>query len=63
MTPGQEGVAFRDPGDLANLLIGVANRTSLPDAPLEKSRAWLAAHAPERWDTQWESAARPVLLA
>ena len=63
MTPGQEGVAFRDPGDLAAVLIGVANRTSLPDSPLWQSRAWLAANAPERWDAQWESAARPVLLA
>ena len=63
MTPGQHGVAFRDPGDLANVLVGVANRTALPDSPLEKSRGWLAAHPPERWQAQWESAARPVLLA
>ena len=62
MTVGQEGVAFRDPGDLANVLVGVANRTLLPDSPLGKSRAWLGANAPERWHAQWESAARPVLF-
>ena len=62
MTPGQEGVTFRDPGDLANLLIDVANRTAVPESPLAKSRAWIAAHAPERWQAQWDASARPVLL-
>lgn len=62
MTAGQEGVTFRDPGELANVLIGVANRASVPDSPLSKSREWLAANAPERWDAQWQSAARPVLF-
>jgi beta-1,4-mannosyltransferase len=62
MTNGQEGVLFRDPGDLANLLVAVATRSLAPDAPLAKSRAWLAQHPVERWTAQWESAARPVLL-
>ena len=62
MTVGQEGVTFRDPGDLANVLVGVANRTSPPDSPLGRSRAWINANAPERWDAQWNAAARPVLL-
>ena len=62
MTAGQEGMTFRDPGDLANVLIGVANRTSLPDSPLGRSRAWLAANPPERWRAQWDATARPVLL-
>ena len=62
MTTGCEGVTFRDPGDLANLLINVANRSALPDSPIEKSRAWIAAHAPERWQAQWDASARAVLL-
>ena len=62
MTTGQHGVSFRDPGDLANVLIAVATRSVTPDSPLGRSRAWLAAHSPERWDAQWETAARPVLL-
>jgi beta-1,4-mannosyltransferase len=63
MTPGQEGVTFRDPGDLANLFVTVANRSIAPDSALAKSRAWLALHPPERWDAQWDAAARPVLMA
>jgi beta-1,4-mannosyltransferase len=63
MTPGQEGVTFRDPGDLATLLVAVANRSIAADSTLAKSRAWLALHPPERWDEQWELAARPVLMA
>jgi beta-1,4-mannosyltransferase len=62
MTPGQEGVTFRDPGDLATLLVGVANGAPLPDSPLGKSRTWLASHPPERWSVQWDAAARPALL-
>jgi beta-1,4-mannosyltransferase len=62
MTTGHEGLTFRDPGDLATLLIDVANRTALPDSPLERSRAWIGGHAPERWQAQWDASARPVLL-
>jgi beta-1,4-mannosyltransferase len=63
MTAGQDGVTFRDPGDLAAVLVSVANGSSAsPDSPLGRSRAWLSQHQPARWSTQWESAARPVLL-
>ncbi len=62
MTNGQEGVTFRDPGDLAHLLVDVARQTVAPSSALAKSRAWLAQHPPERWDTQWEANARSVLL-
>ncbi|MBM3806877.1 MAG: glycosyltransferase [Acidimicrobiia bacterium] len=62
MTPGQEGVLFRDPGDLAHLFVALATRTLPPDSPLAKSRGWLAQHPAERWDAQWNAAARPVLL-
>lgn len=62
MTTGQEGVTFRDPGDLARLLCDVARQSVAPESALAKSRAWLAHHPAERWDTQWDSAARPVLI-
>lgn len=62
MTNGHEGVTFRDPGDLAHLLVDVARQSVAPDSALAKSRAWLIQHPPERWDTQWNAAARPVLI-
>ena len=61
MTSGQEGVLFRDPGELANLLVSVATAAT-PGSPLAPSRAWLQQHPPERWDDQWSAAARPVLF-
>jgi beta-1,4-mannosyltransferase len=61
MTTGREGVIFRDPGELANLFIAVATRSSA-DSALSKSREWLAHHPPERWDKQWEEAAKPHLV-
>jgi beta-1,4-mannosyltransferase len=63
MENGREGVTFRDPGDLANILLAVATRAIPTDSPLARSRAWLNQNPPERWDAQWESAARPVLVA
>jgi beta-1,4-mannosyltransferase len=62
METGHEGVTFRDPGDLAHLLVSVATRSIAPDGPLAKSRAWLQQHPPQRWDAQWDAAARPVLI-
>jgi beta-1,4-mannosyltransferase len=61
ITTGREGVTFRDPGELANLLVGVATQSTAESA-LSKSRAWLAEHPPERWDTQWERTAKPHLM-
>jgi len=63
MTTGQQGVLFRDPGDLANVLVSVARGSTPADASLAKSRAWLAQNPAERWDAQWDKSARPVLLA
>ena len=54
MTSGQEGVTFRDPGDLANVLVTVATGSNSPDSPLARSRAWLPQHPPERWSAQWD---------
>src|SRR6185503_5319778 len=63
MTTGQQGVLFRDPGDLANVLVSAARGSTPADASLSKSRAWLAHNPAERWDAQWDKSARPVLLA
>lgn len=63
MTSGQEGITFRDPGELAAVLTSVARGAVPPDAPLARSRAWLTDHPAERWDAQWSAKARPVLLA
>jgi len=62
MISGQDGVTFRDPGDLANVLVSVATGSNSPESPLARSRAWLQQHPPERWSAQWDQAARPVLL-
>ena len=63
MNTGREGITFRDPGELANLLVTLASQSTLADSALAKSRAWLAQHPPERWDAQWDATARRVLLA
>ena len=62
ITAGQHGTTFRDPGELATILVGVARRSTPADAPLSKSRAWLAQNPTERWDAQWDATARAVLL-
>jgi beta-1,4-mannosyltransferase len=59
LTAGHEGVTFRDPGDLANLLVAVAENKVDPGSALGRSRAWLAEHPAERWEAQW-SAAKPL---
>jgi hypothetical protein len=62
LTTGQQGVAFRDPGELADLFLSVARRQTAVDTPLGKSRTWLSQHPSERWDAHWDSTARPVLV-
>lgn len=61
LTNGKEGVTFRDPGDLANLLVSVARRNATAETPLARSRAWLTAHPAERWEDHWKATAAPVL--
>ncbi len=61
LTNGQEGVTFRDPGDLAKLLVAVAGRRVAPDSALARSRAWLAANPSEGWEEHWRSTAWGVL--
>ncbi len=47
-------MTFRDPGDLANVLVSVATGANSPESPLARSRAWLQQHPPERWSAQWD---------
>ena len=62
ITAGNEGVLFRDPGELSNVMVAVARRSITADSGLGRSRAWLQQHPAEMWDAQWNAAARPVLL-
>jgi beta-1,4-mannosyltransferase len=62
LTNGHEGVTFRDPGELAAVLVAVASRATDPASALGRSRAWLVENPALRWDEQWQSSARPVLL-
>lgn len=63
LTNGREGVTFRDPGELANLLVTLATRAIAPASALGRSQAWLFENPAERWDTQWQAAALPALRA
>ena len=61
LTTGKEGVTFRDPGDLAHLLVSIARGSAVPDSPLGRSRTWLAAHPSERWEDHWKATAGSLL--
>jgi len=63
LTPGREGVTFRDPGELTTVLLALAHAdlTSVP--AFASARAWLTAHPIERWEEQWTRVAGPVLDA
>jgi beta-1,4-mannosyltransferase len=61
LTPGREGVTFGEPGELASLLLALAAGDLSTVPKLAASRTWLAANPPERWQDQWERAARPLL--
>ena len=63
LTPGHEGLTFRDPGDLAAVLVEVASRSADPATALNRSRAWLFENPAVRWEEQWPTAALPHLQA
>jgi beta-1,4-mannosyltransferase len=62
LTPGHEGVTFRDPGDLAHVLVAVASRSADPASALDRSRAWLFENPAVRWDEEWPATALPVIV-
>jgi beta-1,4-mannosyltransferase len=53
LTPGHEGVTFRDAGELAALLVALATADLSAVPALAASRTWLAANPPDRWDAHW----------
>lgn len=59
---GKQGVTFRDPGELATILLALATNDLESQPALMSSRAWLAAHPAERWEEHWQEIARPVLM-
>lgn len=61
LTTGREGVTFRDPGELAGLLVGIATGSTAGSA-WAQSRAWLADHPPEDWEAHWERRAKHLLI-
>lgn len=63
LTNGREGITFRDPGDLASILVSVAAGAAGPATALGRSKAWLFENPAVRWDTEWRAAALPVLFA
>lgn len=63
LTSGREGVTFRDPGDLAGILVAVATQSADPSSALARSRTWLFENPATHWDNEWPSAALPVLAA
>lgn len=63
LTPGHQGLTFRDPGDLAGILVAVASRSTDPASPLGRSRAWLSENPAARWEGEWPSTVLPVLAA
>jgi beta-1,4-mannosyltransferase len=54
ITPGHEGITFRDPGELSAVLVALASGelTSVPK--FAAARSWLAANPAERWNDQWQ---------
>jgi beta-1,4-mannosyltransferase len=62
LTPGQEGVTFHEPGQLASILVALASADLAAVPKFAAARAWVNGHAPERWIDQWNRSAKPVLM-
>jgi beta-1,4-mannosyltransferase len=63
LTPAHEGLTFRDPGELASLLVAIGRGDPAAIPALAQSRAWLVANPPERWEDQWARIAKPIVHA
>jgi beta-1,4-mannosyltransferase len=63
LTVANEGVTFKDPGQLAHLLVALAEGTADPGSPVARSRRWLGSHPATRWEEQWQSVAAPMFQA
>ena len=56
VTPGHEGVTFREPGELASVLLALASADLSSVPKFAAARTWLAANPAERWDDHWARA-------
>jgi len=63
LTPGREGVSFREPGELSVIFHALASADLTAVPQFAASRSWLAANPPERWQTEWDRVARTVVLS
>ncbi|MFN2444281.1 MAG: glycosyltransferase [Vicinamibacterales bacterium] len=63
LTNGKEGVTFREPGELANVLVALATNDLSSVPAFAASREWLVTHPSEPWDEAWRRIAAPVLKA
>jgi beta-1,4-mannosyltransferase len=61
LTPGHEGVTFRDPGELSHLLLALAKADLTTVPTFAAARTWLAANPSPRWDEQWAQTALPLV--
>ncbi|MBA3270175.1 MAG: hypothetical protein H0T71_06650 [Acidobacteria bacterium] len=61
LTPGHEGLTFRDPGELAHVLSALADADLSVVPMFAASRTWLAANPPERWEQEWTAKAPSFL--
>jgi beta-1,4-mannosyltransferase len=61
LTSGHEGVTFNEPGELSTLLIALATADLSTVPRFAASRTWLSANPAERWQAQWDGAAKTIL--
>lgn len=57
ITPGREGITFRDPGELSAVLVALATANLAAVPAFAAARVWLAGHPPARWEEEWTSRA------
>ena len=54
ITPGQEGITFRDPGELSAVLLALASGELISVPKFAAARSWLAANPAARWNEEWQ---------
>jgi beta-1,4-mannosyltransferase len=61
ITPGHEGTMFREPGELATVLLALANADFSAVPKFAAARTWLVGNPAPRWEEQWTAHAAPVI--
>jgi beta-1,4-mannosyltransferase len=62
LTPGHEGITFRDPGELAAVLLALATGDLAKVPKFAEARTWLLANPAPRWEEEWTQKAAPILM-